>query len=62
MKCSKCSNVIDKVDRYTILNNKGESIGVTCRFCGFNHFKKKKAKKLPEKEIPEMVIDNDEYD
>ena len=58
MKCFRCGNVIDKIKFYSIKDKDGNVIGVTCRFCGYNHIKKNKPK-LNEPQVE--VLDVDEY-
>lgn len=62
MKCKHCNNIIDKVKQYTIRNDKGEEIGIQCRFCGFNHFKKLKTKSVNTVSAPKHEVLEDDYE
>ena len=61
MKCIQCGNSMDygvkRKPIYTIKNDDGVVIGINCRFCGWNHYKKKKIQ--PKKEVVE--VDDSEF-
>lgn len=56
MKCIHCGNSMDYDPKrklvYT-LKKDDIVIGITCRFCGFNHYKKKKP-------LKKVVVDDSE--
>ena len=58
MICSKCNNTIDKVKIYSIRNTDGQVIGIQCRFCGYNHFKKLKTKSVKAAPFEEVLEDD----
>lgn len=64
MKCVQCGNSLDydkhRLNVYTIRLKK-VAIGITCRFCGWRHYKKKKPIVPKTEELIGEIIDDAEY-